>query len=62
MSLRVTEFFGETKVDNVNLVSTLPNAHQEIIGLDIAVNEIPRVDVLDTGDLIENYEKMNKNI
>ena len=54
MSLRVAEFFGKTKIDDINLVITLPDAHQEIIRLDIVVNEIPRVDVLDTRDLIKN--------
>ena len=57
MSLRVAEFFGETKIDDINLVITLPDAHQEIIRLDIVVNEIPRVDVLDTRDLIKTMRR-----
>jgi hypothetical protein len=46
MSLRVVEFLCETEIDDIDLVTTLTNAHQEIIRLDIAVNEIPRVNAL----------------
>ena len=48
--LGVTVFLGQTKVDNVDLVSPLSNAHQEIIRLDIAVNEGLGMNILDARD------------
>lgn len=50
MSLGVTVLLGETKVDNVDLVTTLADAHQEVVGLDITVDERLGVDVLDARD------------
>jgi hypothetical protein len=52
MSLRVTIFFGETKVNNVNLVSPFSNAHQKVIRLDISVNKRLGMDVLDARNLM----------
>ena len=49
--LRVPVLLGQTEIDDVDLVATLPNAHQEVVGLDVAVNEVARVDVLDARDL-----------
>lgn len=45
--LRVTVFLRQTKVDDIDLVTTLADAHQEIVRLDITVNERLGVDVLD---------------
>ena len=61
MGLGVTEFLCETKIDNVNLVTAFADAHQEIVGFDIAVNEITRVDVLDARDLIEKKKNEKKD-
>lgn len=47
VGLGVAVLFGKTEVDDVDLVSTLANAHQEVIGLDITVNERLGMDVLD---------------
>ena len=52
--LRVPVLLGRTKIVDVDLalgitflvVATLPNAPQEVVGLDVAVNEVARVDVL----------------
>lgn len=49
VSLGVTVFLGKTKVNYVDLVSTLANAHQEVVGLDITVDEGFGMDVLDAG-------------
>ena len=57
MSLRVAEFFCETEIDDVDLVTAFPNAHQEVIRFDITVDEITRVNILDTRDLIETMRK-----
>ena len=51
MGLRVSVLLGETKVDDIDLVAALPNTHQEVIRLDVTVDEVARVDVLDSGDL-----------
>lgn len=51
MGLGIAVLLGETEIDDIDLVSTLANAHQEVIGLDITMDEVTRVDVLDTGDL-----------
>lgn len=49
--LRVPVLLGQAEIDDVDLVATLPNAHQEVVGLDVAVNEVARVDVLDPRNL-----------
>ena len=48
--LRVTVLLSKTKVNNVDLVTPLSNAHQEVVRLDVAVDEGLGVDVLDTGN------------
>ena len=57
MSFRVAVFFRKTKVNNVDLVSTLANSHQEVVRLDITVNEGLGMDVLDAGDELVRQEK-----
>ena len=54
VGLRVPVLLGETEVNDVDLVTTLANSHQEIVGLDVAVDEVSGVDVLDTRDLEDN--------
>ena len=51
MGFGIAVFFGETEVNDVHLVSTLADAHEEVVGLDITVNEVARVDVLNARDL-----------
>ena len=48
MRLGVTVLLGNTEINHVDLVSALSNAHQEVVGLDITVDEGLGVDVLDT--------------
>jgi hypothetical protein len=50
MGLGVTVFLCKTEINDINLVSTLSNAHQEVIGLDITMDEGLGVDVFDAGD------------
>ena len=45
MCLRVTVLLGETEVDDIDLVSALADTHEEVVGFDIAVNKIARMDV-----------------
>ena len=50
VGLGVTVFLGKTKIDDVDLITTLADTHQEIIGLDITVDEGLGVNVLDSRD------------
>ena len=60
VSLWVSELFRETKINHVNLISTLADAHEEVVWLDVTVNEVARVDVLDTRYLRELDEIRTK--
>lgn len=51
MGLRVPEFLRETEIDDVDLITTLANTHEKVVGLDVSVNEVAGVDILDSGDL-----------
>jgi len=55
--LGVSVFLGKTKIDDVDLVAALSNAHQEVVRLDITMDEVSRVDVLDTRDELIGKEK-----
>lgn len=57
VSLRVTILLGQSKVDNIDLISTFANAHQEVVRLDITVDERLGVDVLNTGDELIRQEE-----
>ena len=50
VSLRIAVLLGQTEIDHVDLVATLANAHEKVVGLDIAVDEGLGVDVLDAGN------------
>ena len=50
VGLRVTVFLGQSEIDNIDLVTTLADAHEEVVGLDIAVNEGLGVNVLNARD------------
>ena len=50
---RIPEFLCKTEIYNVDLIATFSDAHQEVVGLDIAVDEVAGVDVFDSGDLGE---------
>lgn len=55
--LGVTVLLGKTKVDNIDLVTTLTDAHQEVVGLDITVDKGLGVNVLDAGDELVGQEQ-----
>lgn len=57
VSLGVAVFLCETKIDDVDLVSTLTDTHQEVVGLDITMNEGLGVDVFDAGDELVGEKK-----
>jgi hypothetical protein len=56
VGLGIAVFLSETKVDNVDLIAPFANAHQEVVGLDIAMDEVTGVDVLDARDLEHTKE------
>ena len=39
MGLGIAVLLCQTKVNDINLIPTLTNAHEEVIGLDITVDE-----------------------
>jgi len=51
MDFRVPELLRETEIDDVDLITTFADSHEEVVGLDVPANEVSRMDVLDTGDL-----------
>jgi hypothetical protein len=57
MGLGVTVFLGQTKIDDIDLVATLANAHEEVVRLDITVDERLGVNILDAGDELIGQQK-----
>ena len=51
VGLRVPVLLGQAKIDDVDLVGPLAQAHEEVVGLDVAVDEALGVHVLDARDL-----------
>ena len=53
----VAVLLGQTKVDHIDLVASLADAHEEVVGLDVTMDEGLGVDVLDAGDeLVDEQE------
>lgn len=50
VGLRVAVLLGQTKVNHVDLVASLADAHQEVVRLNITVDEGLGVDVLNSGN------------
>jgi hypothetical protein len=48
VGLWVPELLCETEINDVDLIATLSNTHKEIVRLDVPMNEVPRVNVLNT--------------
>lgn len=57
VGLGVAVLLGETEIDDIDLVSTLADAHEEVVGLDVAVDEGLGVDVFDTRDELVGEEQ-----
>lgn len=55
--LGVAVFLGQTEINHVDLVATLPNAHEEVVRLNVAVDKRFGVDVLDAGDELVGKEQ-----
>lgn len=50
MSLRVTVLLGKTEINDIDLVTTFTNSHEEVVRLDITVDKRFGMNVLNTGD------------
>ena len=48
--LRVTVFLGQSEVDDIDLVATLPDTHQEVVGLDVTMDKGLGMNIFDAGD------------
>jgi len=47
---RVPELLGQAEVNDVHQVALLAETHEKVVRLNVAVDEVPRVDVVDAGD------------
>jgi hypothetical protein len=52
MGFGVAVFLGETKVDDIDLISTFADSHEEVVGFDITVDERFGVDIFNSRDLL----------
>jgi hypothetical protein len=57
VSLGVSVLFSETEINDIDLIASFPNAHEEIVGLDISVDKVSRVNVFDSRDELVGEEK-----
>jgi len=57
MTLWVAVLLCQSEIDDIDLVATLANAHQEVVGLDIAMNEVLRVDIFDARNLNMGHQE-----
>ena len=55
--LWVTVLLGQTEINDIDLITTLANAHEEVVRLDVTVDEGLGVDVLDAGDELIGEEQ-----
>lgn len=55
--LGVTVFLSETKIDDIDLVTTLADTHQEVVRFDITVDKGFGVDIFDPGDELVGQQK-----
>lgn len=51
VGLGVPVFLCQPEIDHVDLVASLADPHEEVVGLDVSVDKVARVNVLDSGDL-----------
>ena len=57
MSLGVSVLLGETEINDIDLIASFSNAHEEIVWLDVSVDKVSRVNVLDSRDELIGEEK-----
>lgn len=52
MGLGVPVLLRKAEIDDVDLVATFSDTHKEVVGLDITMDEVTRVNILYPGDLV----------
>lgn len=57
MGLGVAVFLGKTEIDDIDLIASLANTHQEVVGLDITMDERLGMNVFDPGYELISQEK-----
>ncbi len=57
VSPRVTVLLGQAKVDDVHEITLPTEAHEEVVGLDVPVDEVFAVNVLDATDELVGEEQ-----
>lgn len=57
VSLGVAILLGKTEIDNVDLVTSFTDTHEEVVGLDISVDERLGVNVFDSRNELIGQEK-----
>ena len=57
MRLRVSIFLGQSEINDIDLVSSFSYAHEEIVGFDVSMNKVSRVDVFDSRNELVGEEK-----
>jgi hypothetical protein len=50
MGLRVTKL-RETEIDDINLIATLADSHEEVVGFDTSMDEVSGMNVVNMRDL-----------
>ena len=55
--IRVVVNLGEPEIDDVNEIAAFADTHKKVVWLDVAMNEVARVDELDTGDQLVGEKK-----
>lgn len=54
MRFGISILLGKTKVDDIDLIASLSDSHQEVVWLDISMDEVSGVYIFDTRDLQEH--------
>jgi hypothetical protein len=57
VSVRVTVLLCKTKINDIDLMATLANAHEEVVRLNITVNDRLGMNVLNTGNELIGKQK-----
>jgi len=55
--LGVSVLLGETEINHIDLIASFADTHEEIVGLDISVDKVSRVNVFDSRDELVGEEK-----
>lgn len=62
MCLGVSILLGQSKVNDIDLVASLSNAHEEVVWLDVSVDKVARVNVFNARDLSRGKGKQVQSV